>query len=69
MATTSGSDTSESRAQDTGYKKAIADIVTGTFTPFDHQAELVTPFDNETRRDTEFLESGYMLSIRYFQPL
>ena len=69
MATSSGSDTSKSKTRDTGSKKVIADIITETFTPFDHQAELVTPFDNETKRDTEFLESGYMLSIRFFQPL
>ncbi|TBU25632.1 hypothetical protein BD311DRAFT_727575 [Dichomitus squalens] len=56
MATASDSDFSKSGPQATGSKRPIADILSETFPPYDDQTELVTPFDNETKRDTEFLE-------------
>ncbi|TBU51177.1 hypothetical protein BD310DRAFT_963153 [Dichomitus squalens] len=55
MATTSVSDTSKSGTHSTS-KRPITDILSETFPPYDDQAELVTPFDNETKRDAEFLE-------------
>ncbi|KAI0366823.1 hypothetical protein BV20DRAFT_971330 [Pilatotrama ljubarskyi] len=37
-------------------KRPISEMLSETFVPFDHAAKVVAPFDNETKRDAEFLE-------------
>ena len=45
-------------------RKTISAILSESLPPFDHGAQVVTPFEDETKRDAEFLESGYMRSLR-----
>lgn len=44
---------------DRSQKRAISEVISKTFPPFDHRTTVVEPFDNEAKRDTEFLESEY----------
>ncbi|KZT04478.1 uncharacterized protein LAESUDRAFT_814078 [Laetiporus sulphureus 93-53] len=37
-------------------KRAISEIISDTFPPFDHRSVIVEPFDSEVKRDAEFLE-------------
>ncbi|EMD35492.1 hypothetical protein CERSUDRAFT_96608 [Gelatoporia subvermispora B] len=37
-------------------KQEISDLISHTFQPFDHRSAIVEPFDNESKRDVEFLE-------------
>ncbi|KAI0356100.1 hypothetical protein OH77DRAFT_1424427 [Trametes cingulata] len=37
-------------------KRPVSEVLSETFAPFDHAAKVVAPFDNETKRDAEFLE-------------
>ncbi|KAH9917706.1 uncharacterized protein B0H18DRAFT_1033475 [Fomitopsis serialis] len=37
-------------------RRAIADVISQTYPPFDHRSTIVEPFDNESKRDVEFLE-------------
>ncbi|KAI0947951.1 hypothetical protein AcW1_009581 [Taiwanofungus camphoratus] len=41
---------------DRSQKRAISEVISKTFPPFDHRTTVVEPFDNEAKRDTEFLE-------------
>ena len=40
-------------------KRSVSEIITDVYTPFDHRGKVVTPFDNENKRDQEFQESRY----------
>lgn len=44
----------------TCQKRPIADVISETFPPFNHRTTIVEPFDNESKRDAEFIESTYM---------
>ncbi|RPD61248.1 hypothetical protein L227DRAFT_610295 [Lentinus tigrinus ALCF2SS1-6] len=37
-------------------KRPISDVLSETFPSFDHHAKIVSPFDEETKRDAEFVE-------------
>lgn len=41
-------------------KCGISELISKTYPPFDHRADIIEPFDNEAKRDTEFQESEYM---------
>ena len=61
MATTSTASSSEQTSTTT--KRALSDVLSETFPPFDHRAKVVSPFEQEVKRDTEFVESAYMLGV------
>ncbi|KAI0819412.1 hypothetical protein BC628DRAFT_1332985 [Trametes gibbosa] len=37
-------------------KRPLSEVISETFPPFDHRSKVVGPFDDETRRDAEFIE-------------
>ncbi|KAI0728976.1 hypothetical protein C8Q72DRAFT_875529 [Fomitopsis betulina] len=37
-------------------RRAITEVISTSYTPFDHRSSVVEPFDNESKRDVEFLE-------------
>ncbi|KAI0327225.1 hypothetical protein GY45DRAFT_1284118 [Cubamyces sp. BRFM 1775] len=37
-----------------GTKRPLSEVLSATFTPFDHRAKVVAPFDDESKRDAEF---------------
>ncbi|KAH9855322.1 hypothetical protein C2E23DRAFT_874858 [Lenzites betulinus] len=40
----------------TTRKRPITEVISETFHPFDHHSKVVGPFDDETKRDAEFVE-------------
>ena len=44
------------------HSPPISEIIGETFPPFDHQANIVTPFNDETNKDLEF-ERGLSLML------
>ncbi|PCH35231.1 hypothetical protein WOLCODRAFT_139815 [Wolfiporia cocos MD-104 SS10] len=46
----------EGDARSRTEKQSISEIIAETFPPFDHRTAVVEPFDNESKRDAEFLE-------------
>ena len=49
-------------------RRAIAEVISTSYPPFDHRLAVVEPFDNESKRDVEFLESAYMQVPQNFIP-
>ena len=43
----------------------VSEIIAQTLQPFDHRSAIVEPFDNESKRDVEFLESMFIFSETY----
>ncbi|KAH9947501.1 hypothetical protein B0H21DRAFT_778458 [Amylocystis lapponica] len=48
--------TSSQRFTQPSKNRAIAEVISETFPSFDHRSAVVEPFDNESKRDAEFLE-------------
>lgn len=44
----------------TPCKPSVSEVLSQNFSPFDHRAAIIEPFDGESKRDTEFQESEYM---------
>ena len=57
----SNSNAISTEPSETGNRRPMSEVLSETFSTFDHHAKVVTPFDNETKRDAEFVESGCML--------
>ncbi|OBZ67771.1 hypothetical protein A0H81_12477 [Grifola frondosa] len=45
-----------SKSQGHSQKRAIAEVISETFPPFNHRTVVVEPFDNEAKRDADFTE-------------
>ncbi|CDO70478.1 hypothetical protein BN946_scf184569.g21 [Trametes cinnabarina] len=35
-------------------KRPVSEMLSDTFVPFDHSSRIITPYDDETKRDAEF---------------
>lgn len=57
----SGSGTTD-KTTTSALNRPISDLLTETYPSFDHRARVVAPFDDESKRDAEFVQSDYMLS-------
>ncbi|OCH86503.1 hypothetical protein OBBRIDRAFT_797125 [Obba rivulosa] len=44
-------------------RRPISEMISQTFPPFDHRSAIVEPFDNESKRDVEFLEKFNMMIL------
>jgi hypothetical protein len=42
-------------------KRVVAEVIAESFAPFDHQAAVVGPYEEEQKRDIEFRESQYFV--------
>ena len=49
---------SSSRESD-GTSKPAMEVLSQPFATFDHQAQVVSPFEDETRRDAEAVQSAH----------
>lgn len=58
MSVSTSSSPTPSKNAMASQKRPIAEIITEKFPPFDHRSAIVEPFDNETKRDAEFMESA-----------
>ncbi|KAF9816589.1 hypothetical protein IEO21_03990 [Rhodonia placenta] len=56
MSVSTSSSPTPSKNAMASQKRPIAEIITEKFPPFDHRSAIVEPFDNETKRDAEFME-------------
>ncbi|EPS97925.1 hypothetical protein FOMPIDRAFT_1127585 [Fomitopsis schrenkii] len=54
----SPSSTSENiiKASHSTKRRVITEVISASYTPFDHRSAVVEPFGNESKRDVEFLE-------------
>ena len=44
-------------------KSSVSELTTEKFSSFDHRGNVIAPFEDESKRDEEFQESGYMRSL------
>ncbi|KAI0676474.1 hypothetical protein C8Q78DRAFT_24610 [Trametes maxima] len=52
----SGTRASTPSQQNPAQKRPVSEVLSEKFTPFDHLTKVVSPFDEETKRDAEFVQ-------------